>query len=59
MSTWPQWVYLGLLVLALGIDLERNGQPKTGKHSFFGSLLGVSISGFVLWKGGFFAPLGW
>lgn len=40
-------------VLALGIDLARHGQQKTGNHSFWSAVVSIAISFFVLNWGGF------
>ena len=51
---WPQFTYLVLVLLSLGIELERHGKPKTGRHSFPTHLVGVAIGITLLWFGGFF-----
>ena len=32
---WPQYIYLGLLLLGAGISMEKHGTPKTGTNNFF------------------------
>ncbi len=51
---WPQIVWIALGAMALGIELTRSGQPKTGHHSFGTTLVAVAISNAILWWGGFF-----
>lgn len=53
----PQLIYLGLLLLGLGESLYKNGEPKTGKHSFGWSLVSSVIVVYILYKGGFFDVL--
>ena len=50
----PQYIYLGLLVLSLGITLAKHGERRTDKHSFFTSLTGAAITIWLLAWGGFF-----
>jgi hypothetical protein len=47
-------IYLALVVLGLGVELAKDGQPKTGKHSFCWQLVGVAIPCGLLYWGGFF-----
>lgn len=51
---WPQIVYVGLIGLNLGIAGALHGKPRTGKHSFWVSLVGAAIIASILYYGGFF-----
>lgn len=51
---WPQFVYLGLMVLGLGVGLAQDGQPKEGKHSFMTTLVATALVLWVVYCGGFF-----
>jgi len=51
----PQIIFLVLTVLGLGIELARDGQPKSDRRYNFG--LAVIVNGMfcaLLWWGGFF-----
>lgn len=52
---WPQYVYLGLTFIGLGIVLAKHGEIKTDRrHNFWVSL---TLTGVILWilnAGGFF-----
>lgn len=50
----PQFIYLALIFLGLGLALARHGQPQTGKHNFWHSAIGVTIVLYTLYSGGFF-----
>lgn len=50
----PQLLYLGLMLLELGIALGKHGEPRTGKHSFFRSTFGFALISTILYYGGFF-----
>lgn len=50
----PQIIYLFLVVLTLGVELTRHGEPRTGNHSFFIALLSAFIAVGLLYWGGFF-----
>lgn len=47
--TWLVLVFIGLLISA-----NQDGKPKTGKYSFLGSLISITISLSILYWGGFF-----
>jgi hypothetical protein len=51
----PALIYLALVILGLGIVLAKDGEPKTGKHSFWWQLVGTAIPCGLLYWGGFFA----
>lgn len=50
---WPQIVAALLMVLALGIKMERHGKPRTGNDSFWLSLTATCIWIVLLYYGGF------
>jgi hypothetical protein len=55
---WPQYVYAGLLCLALGMSLAKHGELKTGseaRHSFFTSAFSAGLAWWLLWMGGFWS----
>ncbi len=47
-------IYLSLVLVGIGSEIEKHGKPKTGNHNIFISLFAQSIILFLLWKGGFF-----
>jgi hypothetical protein len=51
---WPQYAYLVLTLIGLGVAMEQHGQPKTGTHSFPSSLFATALILWILWEGGFF-----
>jgi LPXTG-motif cell wall-anchored protein len=51
----PQIIMIILIVLGVGVDLERHGKPKTGEHNIGWSLFGAAVTVALLWWGGFFA----
>lgn len=55
---WPQYVWMALSVLSLGISLAKHGEPETGKKSIWMSLTTFAIVGALLYFGGFFAAHG-
>lgn len=48
-------LFLIWMLLGLGMTLALDGQPKTGKHSFWISLISCVIQVLLLWGGGFFS----
>ena len=50
----PQLVYLGIVLLGLGVSLAKNGEPKKDNHSFGWSLFANAITITILSWGGFF-----
>lgn len=52
---WPQWVTALTYPITLAMVSYVNGQPKTGKHSFWETLAVSCISFFILTAGGYFA----
>lgn len=51
---WPQFVYAALLVLGIGLEMGRNGKPKTGNHDLVSSILATAFIVSILYYGGFF-----
>lgn len=47
---WPQFVYLILVLLSLGMSLSKRREVE----QVIGSLLGSAIMVWLLWCGGFF-----
>lgn len=43
---WPQYAYLGLTFVGLGIHLAKHGEPKEGVYNV---VTGVIASGLLLW----------
>jgi hypothetical protein len=52
---WPQITWLVLCCIGLGLALALDGQPRTGRHNFFVSLLASALVAWLLWSGGFFS----
>lgn len=50
----PQLIFLGWVILALGIVLAKNGQPRNDKYSFVASFISAAIQIGLLYWGGFF-----
>lgn len=51
----PQIIMVVLMALSLGIDFQRHGQPETGHHDAWTSLLAVVINSALLYWGGFYS----
>lgn len=58
MSTWPQWTFLILMLIGVGVTLARFGQQKRDYHDM-GDILSAALTLWLLWMGGFFTPIGW
>jgi hypothetical protein len=64
-STWPQYLFLGSWLLTagsrLGLWLAKAplAAPVPRGVELSGRLMSSAILAFVLWRGGFFAPIGW
>lgn len=54
---WPQIVYVVLTLIGIGVAMEQHGKPRKGNYNFFITLAAAALAWFLLWKGGFFAPL--
>lgn len=52
--TAPQITLIAILALGLGLALAKHGEPITGKHNFWGTLIGDAILVSILIWGGFF-----
>jgi hypothetical protein len=50
---WPQYTYLALIFLGLGIAIAKHGEPSK-PHNFFTSLIATGLSLWLLYMGGFF-----
>ena len=50
----PQIIYVAIVILGLGVELERHGKPKEGKYNFITSALVTGLVFGLLYWGGFF-----
>lgn len=51
---WPQYVYMALTLIGLGVILSEHGKPKTGRHNFWFMSFVTAFIYFLLYSGGFF-----
>lgn len=51
---WPQYAYIGLIILSLVLNAALHGTPKTGNHNVLLAVIGCIISLWILISGGFF-----
>ena len=49
-----RFAMVGLMLMSLGIDLGKDGEPRTGRYRFGISLIAFAIQMLLLWGGGFF-----
>lgn len=55
--SWPQWAYVGLVLVGVGFVWGKHGEPRTERYNLFITLL-ASVPGWVmLYFGGFFRGL--
>ena len=52
---WPQYTYLVLTLIGLGVALAKNGEARTGEYSFWLTLFTTFFVNFLLYSGGFFS----
>lgn len=55
---WPQYLVLFLNVAGWSFALAKQGQSK-GKYGLFEIFIGPPLGFYILYAGGFFAPIGW
>ena len=53
MTLWPQYTFLALAMLDIGLALGKHGQPKSNFNVWV-TMLSTALILFVLFKGGFF-----
>lgn len=53
MGIW-QIVYVGMMLVSLGINLAKDGEPRDDYYSFGTSFIACVIQIGLLWAGGFF-----
>lgn len=56
MSYWPQYTYLALLLIGLGVGLAKHGEPRK-PHNVVVDLIATAIVLWILSSGGFFKDL--
>jgi hypothetical protein len=49
----PQILMLVLFSIALGIDISKHGEPKTGTNNCIIGIIAIGIQTAILWWGGF------
>ena len=54
MNAW-NIAYLVITLIGLGVCLQIHGEPKTGNHNFFATLLTTALTFLLLIKGGYFS----
>jgi hypothetical protein len=59
MSLWPQYTFIALVMMEIGLFLGKHGQPRIGTYSVWWQMLSAGIILFLLYKGGFFDRLPW
>jgi len=50
----PQFIYLGLFFVGLGITLSRFGEPKRDRYDWGDIIASFAVLGLLYW-GGFFS----
>ena len=50
----PQLIYIALLMIGIGIDTAKHGEPKTGNHNCTSSIIAAILTIALLYWGGFF-----
>lgn len=50
----PQIIYLVIMAIGLLGSAHEHGKPRTGKHNFWSSLIGIALVLSLLVWGGFF-----
>ncbi|QWY14277.1 hypothetical protein [Xanthomonas phage M29] len=51
----PQLIYLALMFVGIGIAVSKHGQPETGKHNAWVTLIASALVINLLLWGGFFS----
>lgn len=51
---WPQYTYLALIFMSVGMNLTKPGEPEDGRHNFWASSIASVFILWVLYMGGFF-----
>lgn len=51
---WPQIAFICMCAVNLCGEAFLHGQPKTGEHNFFLSVVSAIIGGWIFYCGGFF-----
>lgn len=52
---WPQYTYLVISLIGLGIYMAEHGRQKQGTYNFWTMLISTGIVYFLLIQGGFFS----
>lgn len=50
---WPQWTYLILNLIGIGLVISNHGKPRTNENAY-AWIISALIQFFILFKGGFF-----
>jgi hypothetical protein len=53
---WPQYIYLVIIIFALGVSAGTHGQERTPEN-FFITLPASAFGMWLLYMGGFFSKL--
>lgn len=61
-QNWPQWLVIFMTVMSFGVGLGKTIYIPGNQYpvsNFAGNMVVQLITLFILWRGGFFAPIGW
>lgn len=52
---WPEGIWIANAVIILLVAAANDGEPRRGKHSLAGAMLGTGLAFALMYWGGFFA----
>lgn len=53
----PQIIWITIFLIGVGISLQKNGEPRTGKHSAASDLITSAVFIGLFYWGGWFDPI--
>lgn len=49
MSTWPLWVWIGLLILSSIARISQIGKTESTEYTALGAIVSLVINGMLIW----------
>lgn len=54
MIHWPQMIWISIVLISVGMEIAKHGEPKEGDHDAWSTIIAAVLLAALLYWGGFF-----